>query len=541
MPYDWLSPLSALCLAAAFSVSGCGSSEPQAEPSGSLTMNLELPGNVTIDEVTYAISGNGIAPIGGVIDTSGSGTAVSFSVSVLAGQGYLLELSAISTDNERSCRGSAPFDITAGQTTSILVGLSCRRTGDVQVNGDFNHCAEVTQPYASPQQTPIGDMIDLGVLGVDEENDPIEYVWTGSGGTFSTPTASTTTYTCDAVGTHTVSIVLSDDGFSKCTEGWTTTVVCDAVAPCSINNGDCGPAEAFLCSDDPIAGAVCSVRTDLAGADLRGLDLSGTDLSGANLSGTNLSGANLELAYLFGANLIDANLTGANLNLADLSQANLSGADLSGASLEFANLDIANLRNTWLSSTNFRGANLIAVDFTDAGLPNTSFVGAELSGANFTGGLLQSVDFTDTTLYLVNFSLADLRGVDLRGLNLGDASLQGADLEFANLSDANLSGANLHSANLTHADLQRANLDAAIFNFAGLANANLAFAYLYSASLTDADLAGADLNHANLESADLSGADLTGADLTDASYDTETLFPAGFDPVAAGMIFVGPP
>lgn len=196
-------------------------------------MSLELPGNVTIDEVTYAITGNGIAPIGGVIDTSGPGTTVSFSVSVPAGEGYLLELSAASTDGERSCRGSTPFDIQAGQTTSVLVGLSCKRTGDVNASGEFNHCAEVSQPYVSQTQISVGDTIQLSVVGVDEENDPIEYTWFGGGGTFSPPPpmGASTSYYCTDAGVHTLGVVLSDDGFDKCAEGWTTSIECASGPP----------------------------------------------------------------------------------------------------------------------------------------------------------------------------------------------------------------------------------------------------------------------------------------------------------------------
>ncbi len=82
--------------------------------------------------------------------------------------------------------------------------------------------------------------------------------------------------------------------------------------------------------------------------------------------------------------------------------------------------------------------------------------------------------------------------------DLIDASLVGEDLSDINLSGMDFSGADLRSANLQNANL------------------------------SDADLSGADL----------STADLTGADLLGAQYNTETIFPLGFDPVAAGMVLV---
>ena len=58
------------------------------------------------------------------------------------------------------------------------------------------------------------------------------------------------------------------------------------------------------------------------------------------------------------------------------------------------------------------------------------------------------------------------------------------------------------------------------------------------ADLRDIDLTGADLSGANLTGANLSRADLRVANLSDATYNTETMWPEGFDPVAAGAVLV---
>jgi hypothetical protein len=82
----------------------------------------------------------------------------------------------------------------------------------------------------------------------------------------------------------------------------------------------------------------------------------------------------------------------------------------------------------------------------------------------------------------------DLRGTDLRGVNLLGASLRRADL-----CGADLRGADLREADLCGADLQGADL--------------------LGANLRRADLLGADLQGAYLRKADLRGADLRVADL----------------------------
>jgi hypothetical protein len=83
---------------------------------------------------------------------------------------------------------------------------------------------------------------------------------------------------------------------------------------------------------------------------------------------------------------------------------------------------------------------------------------------------------------------------------------------------------------------------------ANLANANLNQANLRTTDLTGADLTGAslkgtDLTSADLQTANLSGADFTGTDLsrtilTDASADSTTKWPDGFDPVSAGVVLL---
>ena len=81
-------------------------------------------------------------------------------------------------------------------------------------------------------------------------------------------------------------------------------------------------------------------------------------------------------------------------------------------------------------------------------------------------------------------------------------------------------GVSTVSASLVNADLEEADLR----------NASLRHAALF-----DADLSGADLSESDLAGADLRHAIFTGTDLTNAYY-WNTSFPAGFDPIAAGMV-----
>lgn len=96
---------------------------------------------------------------------------------------------------------------------------------------------------------------------------------------------------------------------------------------------------------------------------------------------------------------------------------------------------------------------------------------------------------------------ADLRGANLREVNLNEVNLYGADLRGVNLYrtslyGADLRGADLRGANLYGADLRRANLYMA----------NLYGADLYGADLRYSDLRGVNISEANLSEVNFYGA-----------------------------------
>ncbi len=114
-------------------------------------------------------------------------------------------------------------------------------------------------------------------------------------------------------------------------------------------------------------------------------------------------------------------------------------------------------------------------------------------------------------------SVPECEWVDLRGAQLRGAFMYGIKLRGATLRRAILTGANLRYAILTGANLR----------YAELADANLNHANLSYANLREANLLGANLREANL----------TGAYLGGALYNSETIWPKGFDPKAAGAVF----
>jgi uncharacterized protein YjbI with pentapeptide repeats len=196
-----------------------------------------------------------------------------------------------------------------------------------------------------------------------------------------------------------------------------------------------------------------------------------------------------------------------------------------------------------LNLANLRGADLSGADLTEADLSGADLAEADLSGAQFVRA---------------DFHWADLRGANLSGANLTDANLREADLRGANLSGANLTRANLTSeqglidlmwlggnhslrTNLSGANLSGANLSWANLSYTGFVRADLRVDFP-GADLSGTDLSGANLADANLIEVNLSGANLSGANLSrayleGAKADVDTVWPEGFDPEAAGVIF----
>ena len=218
-----------LVLGAGLSLAGCASETSTSETTGSLSLNLEV-GNVEIDEVDYLITGDGTAE-GGTIDTSAPGSTASVEVFGLLPGDYTVTMSATATDGETTCEGSEDFSVEADELTEIMVYLRCKlpeTLGAVRVNGEFNICAVVKESVVKPLQTSVGNDIDLSAMGEDAEGDNITYIWTGTGGDIDDPNAMDTTYTCEEVGKHSVTITVSDDGGEYCRDFWTTVVTCVA-------------------------------------------------------------------------------------------------------------------------------------------------------------------------------------------------------------------------------------------------------------------------------------------------------------------------
>ncbi|MEM7437234.1 MAG: hypothetical protein AAF436_18915 [Myxococcota bacterium] len=198
--------------------------------SGSLALDLVLQDGNAIDEVQWRLTGGGMPPMEGSIDTSAPGATASTEIfGIPPGPEYRIALEAATDDGTTTCQGSAPFAVTAGSVTEVHVMLRCVRdpsNGAVRAVATFGQCAELTKVVVSPLQTSLGNDITLSAEATDANDDPIAFRWTATADAIGNPVLPQTRFTCLEAGQVDITIAVSDDDFVHCDDSWTVPVTC---------------------------------------------------------------------------------------------------------------------------------------------------------------------------------------------------------------------------------------------------------------------------------------------------------------------------
>src|SRR4051812_37907847 len=206
-----------LALAANGLLTGCArdvGSQSQIEPAGSIGLSLTAAPGVTLNSVTYTITGSTFSRAG-AIDTSGSPTISGTIGGIPAAKGYTITLTATSVESDTTFTGSAKFDVTAGATTSVLVhlnGVTKKGNGSVVVNGTINVNPRIDGVTVSPLTVFVGGAITLSATGSDADGGPapLSYYWSTTGGLIDNPIGPNATLSSATPGTFTVTLTLSD-------------------------------------------------------------------------------------------------------------------------------------------------------------------------------------------------------------------------------------------------------------------------------------------------------------------------------------------
>jgi arylsulfatase A-like enzyme len=238
-------PLIWLALAASGPLGGCSrepSSHGDVEQAGTIGLTLAAVPGVTLNAVTYTITGNGFTKTG-AIDTSGSPTISGTIGGIPTGKGYTITLAAKSAEGDTTFTGSATFDVTAGATTSVTIhlnGSSKTGNGSISVNGTINLIPRIDEVTVTPQSVFVGGAIKLAAVGSDPDSgpSPLSYYWSTTGGVIDNPIGPSATLTSATPGTFTITLTLSD---GDATDTATTTVT--FVRPAGGGAGSGGSAD----------------------------------------------------------------------------------------------------------------------------------------------------------------------------------------------------------------------------------------------------------------------------------------------------------
>jgi hypothetical protein len=209
---------SAASILAAVLTAGCGGGVHHAQPVGSLALAAKVPDGVVVTDVNYSITGHQGPPIDGRFP-SGHGPAAPLPLVVVndlpAGAGYRVDVQA-TLAGAPACQGSESFDIHAGETTAIVVVLSCSGTVKIGIQLALRYCPHLATYSAAPLTTSAGGTVALHATAVAYDADtgpPVWFQWSATSGSFSDPSAADTTYTC-AAGQQMLSVAVSNGSCS---------------------------------------------------------------------------------------------------------------------------------------------------------------------------------------------------------------------------------------------------------------------------------------------------------------------------------------
>jgi hypothetical protein len=196
--------------------------------SGVIGLQLQVAPGVTINTVSYAITGNGLNKTG-TIDVTNSTLIQALIGGIPTGNNYTISLTATSTDGKVSCAGTATFNVASHATTAVTVHLLCKvagaDSGSISVNGSTTMCPNLDSVSVSPTSASVGSSVAVAAAAsVLDPTQTLTYAWTvNAGGSFAAPSAASTTFMCNAAGTSTLTVTVSN---GSCSDTASATVTC---------------------------------------------------------------------------------------------------------------------------------------------------------------------------------------------------------------------------------------------------------------------------------------------------------------------------
>lgn len=197
---------------------------------GAVQLSLQLIGGLTIDAVSYFITGPGSYSKMGALTAEAS----LYLNGIPAGTGYTITMTGTASDTTTVCMGTTKFDAVLNVTTPVKVHLICREKPSkaiVSVSTTANVCPVIDTATASPSSLAVGYSVALTATAHDRDAapSPLTYRWTTTSGTLNNATAQDTSLTCVFVGIANITLTVSDgDTSAGCADTKTFSITCTA-------------------------------------------------------------------------------------------------------------------------------------------------------------------------------------------------------------------------------------------------------------------------------------------------------------------------
>jgi hypothetical protein len=200
---------------------------------GSVGMNLDLAPGVSVRTLHWVIS-NSVNSYSGDVTIGDAGSVEFVAGGIAAGTAYSIVITGADTRGD-SCSGSTTttFSVAAGSSTAVALAVVCASASDASLAADVGTgsvgvtvtvtldsgtpvaCPGITSFTVNPAEQNAGSPVQLG-LGTTGPTPVVAWTVTpASGGTFSSTTSASPTFTCAAGGTTmtlTATVALPDSG-----------------------------------------------------------------------------------------------------------------------------------------------------------------------------------------------------------------------------------------------------------------------------------------------------------------------------------------
>ena len=219
--------------ALAVCVAGCSSGGLTSSESVSFSLAI---GNTDVDSVSFTLdceSGTELSGELNVIDDREK--PIWNTIMALPPGDCTVNLVAGDDSGAAICTGKSEFVVIAGQTVKVDVVLMCGGAaedplGNVDIDGTFeevsgNLCPRLHFLNVVSRSIPEGGTGQVSVLTNDPDGGEPSVMLLATSGSFADPAAASTTYSCGAAGTQTVSVTVGD-GDAACDQTKSFDVLC---------------------------------------------------------------------------------------------------------------------------------------------------------------------------------------------------------------------------------------------------------------------------------------------------------------------------